>query len=144
MTIDFMNFTPWESFFGGTLIGFAALLLMLSKGRIMGVSGILSGIIKRDIKSDWLWRIFFILGAMFGPFLLIFITNNEIPYKPVAGGILFLVAAFLVGIGTSLGSGCTSGHGICGLSLMSKRSFFSVLTFIFTGVITVLILEIIS
>jgi len=141
MIIDLVNFTPLQSFVGGVLIGLAALLLMLTKGRIMGASGILAGLITEDFRRDWLWRIFFIFGCLIGPFLLITISNHEIVYEPVASGIIFYIAAFLVGFGSAMGSGCTSGHGICGLSLLSKRSIISVITFVTAGMITVYIIK---
>jgi len=141
MIIDLVNFTPLQSFVGGVLIGLAALLLMLTKGRIMGASGILAGLITEDFRRDWLWRIFFIFGCLIGPVLLITISNHEIVYEPVASGIIFYIAAFLVGFGSAMGSGCTSGHGICGLSLLSKRSIISVITFVTAGMITVYIIK---
>lgn len=144
MIIDFINFTPVQSFLGGVLIGLAALLLMLTNGRIMGASGILVGLITKDFRSDWLWRIFFIFGCLVGPILLIIIFNYEIVYNPVVNDSIFYIAAFLVGFGSALGSGCTSGHGICGLSLLSKRSLTSVLTFVTAGVITVYVIKLIG
>ena len=144
MIIDLINFTPVQSFTGGALIGFAAFILMLTKGRIMGASGILGGLITKDFRSDWLWRVFFILGCLIGPVILITAFNYEIAYKPVATGIIFYIAAFLVGFGSAMGSGCTSGHGICGLSLLSKRSLLSVITFVIAGVVTVYIIKLLG
>jgi uncharacterized membrane protein YedE/YeeE len=144
MIIDLINFTPVQSFMGGALIGFAAFLLMLTKGRIMGASGILGGLITKDFRSDWYWRIFFIIGCLIGPVILITVFNYEIAYKPVATGIIFYIAAFLVGFGSAMGSGCTSGHGICGLSLLSKRSLISVMTFVIAGFVTVYIIKLLG
>lgn len=144
MIIDLVNFTPVQSFVGGSLIGLAAFLLMLTKGRVMGASGILTGLITKDFRSDWLWRIFFITGCLIGPVLLITLFNHEIIYKPVSSGLFFFIAAFLVGFGSAMGSGCTSGHGICGLSLLSKRSLISVITFLIAGVVTVYIIKLLG
>jgi uncharacterized membrane protein YedE/YeeE len=144
MTIDFINFTPFFSLIGGIFIGIAALLMMVSKGRIMGVSGILSGLITMERKADWMWRISFIIGTIFGPFLLIFLFAKPIEYQAVSGGIIFWVAGVLVGIGSALGSGCTSGHGICGLARFSKRSFFAVAIFMATAISTVFIMQLIK
>lgn len=144
MIIDLINFTPVQSFMGGALIGFAAFLLMLTKGRIMGASGILGGLITKDFRNDWYWRIFFITGCLIGPVILITAFNYEIAYKPVATGIIFYIAAFLVGFGSAMGSGCTSGHGICGLSLLSKRSLISVMTFVIAGFVTVYIIKLLG
>jgi len=144
MIIDLINFTPVQSFMGGALIGFAAFLLMLTKGRIMGASGILGGLITKDFRSDWYWRIFFIIGCLIGPVILITVFNYEIAYKPVATGIIFYIAAFLVGFGSAMGSGCTSGHGICGLSLLSRRSLISVMTFVIAGFVTVYIIKLLG
>ena len=139
-TIDWINFTPYASFFGGILIGLSALLLMLSQGKIMGASGIISGLIMNPINIVN-WRLMFVIGAVAGPLMLIKLTNKVIEYDPVSSGYLYILAAFFVGFGTSIGSGCTSGHGICGISLLSKRSLIAVTTFLVTGIITVFFLN---
>ena len=141
MTIDLINFTPVQSFTGGVFIGIAALILMLANGRIMGASGIISGLISNDTKNGWIWRLLFILGTMAGPLILLLIINKEMDYVPVSKDLVFYLAALLVGFGSALGSGCTSGHGICGLALFSRRSFASVMIFVSTGILTVLVIK---
>ncbi len=143
MTIDFTNFTPMASLIGGLIIGIAALLMMLSKGSVMGVSGILLDLII-ERKVDWIWRISFVIGTIFGPFMLIILFAQSIEYQPVSGGVIFWVAGLLVGIGSALGAGCTSGHGICGLARFSKRSFFAVAVFMSTAILTVFIIQFIK
>lgn len=141
MTINWAEFTPLLSFFGGVLIGAAALFLMLAKGRIMGVSGILSGLLPPSGRFELSWRLAFIFGVIAGPLLLISLDLYSIQAVAVAeGGVLYL-AALLVGLGTAIGSGCTSGHGICGLSRLSLRSFVAVLAFVLSGVVTVFVMR---
>tara|TARA_B100000700_G_scaffold18910_1_gene18573 strand:- start:415 stop:831 length:417 start_codon:yes stop_codon:yes gene_type:complete len=135
MNIDWTSFTPIASLSGGMCIGLAALILMLSLNRIMGVSGILSSFFV--LNESKTWAVFFLIGVFFGPFVFLLITNSDLQMVPVSQGITFYIAAFLIGIGTSIGSGCTSGHGICGLSRLSLRSLTAVLTFLGTGVLSV-------
>ena len=137
MSINWAEFTPVLSSLGGILIGFAALILMLAKGRIMGMSGILSGLLIPSSRAEFSWRFVFVAGVIAGPALLINFDLIKISSTPVASGVLFYVAAFCVGIGAAIGRGCTSGHGICGLSRLSIRSLSAVLTFVTTGIITV-------
>ena len=141
MVINWTEFTPLLSFLGGALIGFAALILMLLKGRIMGMSGILSGLLIPSSSAEFLWRLVFVASVIAGPVLLVTLDLIMIETTPVASGILLYVAAFCVGIGTAIGKGCTSGHGICGLSRLSVRSLYAVFTFVIFGVITVSILR---
>jgi len=141
MSINWAEFTPLLSFLGGALIGFAALILMLLKGRIMGMSGILSGLLIPSSRAEFLWRFVFVASVIAGPALLVTLDLIMIETTPVASGILLYVAAFCVGIGTAIGKGCTSGHGICGLSRLSVRSLYAVFTFVIFGVITVSILR---
>ena len=141
MSINWTEFTPLLSFLGGALIGFAALILMLLKGRIMGMSGILSGLLIPSSSAEFLWRFVFVASVIAGPVLLVTLDLIMIETTPVASGILLYVAAFCVGIGTAIGKGCTSGHGICGLSRLSVRSLYAVFTFVIFGVITVSILR---
>ena len=139
MQINWTEFTPVLSLAGGMLIGAAALLLMMANGRVMGVSGILGGLLgSSDTKG---WRLAFLVGAVAAPLLLVQTGVFEINVQPVASGILLYGAAFLVGLGTAVGSGCTSGHGICGLSRLSLRSVAAVCTFMVTAMITVFVLR---
>lgn len=142
MTIDFDHFTPWMSLSGGILIGLAALILMAMNGRIMGISGILGGLVNSATSSqDRPWRLAFIIGTIIGPFIVMMITGTSLAIRPVAGGVLLMTAGLLVGLGTSIGSGCTSGHGICGLARLSTRSLAAVMLFMTSAIITVAIMR---
>ena len=135
MQINWAEFTPILSLLGGMLIGGAALLLMLANGRVMGVSSILGGLLgEAELKN---WRLAFIAGAILAPIFLVQSGLYNIPVQRVANGATLYIAAFLVGLGTAIGTGCTSGHGICGLSRLSARSFVAVAIFITTAIITV-------
>ena len=137
MQINWAEFTPVLSLLGGMLIGGAALLLMLANGRVMGVSSILGGLLGKAEPKNW--RLAFIAGAILAPVLIVQSGLYDIPVQRVANGATLYIAAFLVGLGTAIGSGCTSGHGICGLSRLSARSFVAVAIFITTATITVYI-----
>lgn len=134
MTIDLSHFTPLSSVSGGVLIGTAAILLILFCGRIAGISGILAGMLDKKSRAEG-WRIAFLAGLIGSPLLygLVF----PLPAIHVdTGWPMIIIAGLLVGIGTRLGSGCTSGHGVCGLSRFSGRSLVATLTFMATGMIT--------
>ena len=139
MEIAWAEFTPVASFGGGAMIGVAALFLMLLNGRIMGMSGILSGLLVK--LPDWPWRLAFVIGVIAGPFIFMAVTGAQIERQTVLVGPLVYVAAFLVGLGTAVGSGCTSGHGICGLLRLSLRSFVAIMAFMVSAVITVLLVQ---
>ena len=141
MTIDFASFTPMASLVGGVMIGVAALLLMLLHGRVMGISGILGGIVRPAARDDVPWRLLFVVGALLGPLAVIYLVGRPVDVVPVASGLVLPVAGFLVGLGTAIGSGCTSGHGICGLARLSMRSAAAVGMFMITAVITVYIVR---
>jgi len=135
MTIDWAHFTPLWSSLGGLLVGLAASIFILFHGRIMGVSGILGGLI-RPLKGDIAWRIIFLSGLIFAPIgaqVLGLMPAVEINASPIQ----LIIAGLLVGFGTNLGSGCTSGHGVCGIARLSPRSITATLTFMATGVMTV-------
>ena len=137
MTIDWANFTPWSSLAGGVLIGFATAMFLLLNGRIAGISGILGGLLQ-PIKGDIGWRVAFITGLIFSP--IAFSIAAPLPEVQIdAGTASLIMAGLLVGIGTRYGSGCTSGHGVCGLSRLSPRSMVATALFILTGFITVFI-----
>ena len=121
------------------MIGVAALFLMLLNGRVMGMSGILSGLLAK--RPDWAWRLSFVIGVIVGPLLFIGLTGAPVERQAVMSGPLLYVAAFLVGLGTAVGSGCTSGHGICGLSRFSLRSLAAVMAFMVSAVITVALIR---
>ncbi|MBU75204.1 MAG: YeeE/YedE family protein [Rhodospirillaceae bacterium] len=141
MTIDFASFTPVASLVGGVMIGVAALLLMLLHGRVMGISGILGGIVRPAARDDVPWRLLFVAGALAGPLAVIYLVGRPVDVVPVASGLVLPVAGFLVGLGTAIGSGCTSGHGICGLARLSIRSAAAVGMFMITAVFTVYIVR---
>ena len=137
MTIDWNNFTPWASLAGGLLIGLAAVLFLMFNGRIAGVSGIVGGLLNFN-RGDISWRIAFVAGLVLSPLALVLVSpmpkvqiNTSYP--------LLIVAGLLVGIGTRYGSGCTSGHGVCGLSRRSPRSIVATIAFMLAGFITVYI-----
>ena len=140
------NFTPVSAILGGLLIGLSASILWVANGRLSGVSGIAGGIYPFH-RGDTLWRVVFIvavplggwIGFMVGPSLLSEIppTLPAFPLAPLLAG----VAGLLVGIGTRLGRGCTSGHGICGMGRLSKRSAVAVVTFMATAVVTVFVVR---
>ena len=136
MTIDWTSFTPGPALAGGILLGVAAALYVLINGRILGISGILGGLIGPK-PSDWLWRASFVLGlltaSLWGKFVFQLNTTAVID----ADYITLIVAGLLVGFGARYGSGCTSGHGICGLSRLSPRSLLATLTFMGWGFLVV-------
>ena len=139
MTIDWANFTPLHSLLGGLLIGLAAAILIIFNGRIAGVSGIVSGLIWNNIRDSF-WRVSFILGLVISP--LIFSLASPLPSIENHSNLLLLAfAGLLVGIGTSYGAGCTSGHGVCGISRLSLRSLVATLLFMSSGFVTVFIVK---
>ena len=120
MTLDWNAFTPWPALAGGLLIGLAAAMFVLLNGRIAGISGILGGLL-RPMRGDTGWRVAFIAGLVGAPWA--YAAFSALPPVRVDAGYGLLVAAgLLVGIGTRYGAGCTSGHGVCGLSRLSPRS----------------------
>lgn len=142
MTIAFDQFTPLASLLGGVLIGLAALFLMATNGRVMGVSGILGGLFATgNSKDNIIWRLTFLVGTVLGPLVLITITGEPVASTQVAEGGLLLAAGLIVGMGTAIGSGCTSGHGICGLAFLSLRSLVAVMTFMATAFVTVFLIR---
>jgi uncharacterized membrane protein YedE/YeeE len=135
MTIDWSHFTPWASLAGGLLIGLAAALFLLLNGRIAGISGILGGLLK-PTRGDIAWRIAFVGGLVIAS--QVYSLVAPLPKVQVeASDAVLLIAGLLVGVGTRYGSGCTSGHGICGLSRRSPRSVVATLAFMFAGFVAV-------
>jgi len=142
MTIDWIHFTPWLSLGGGILLGLASGAFILVNGRILGISGILGGLLVPRL-GDVGWRIAFLLGMAASPFvasLLLPVDYLEAP-RIEAGYIAIAVAGLLVGFGTRYGSGCTSGHGVCGLSRLSLRSLVATLTFMGLGFLVVYVMR---
>ena len=139
MLIDWQNFTPWSALAGGAVIGLAAALLVLFNGRIAGISGIIGGLI-RPKTGDINWRLAFMLGLIAAPIVWQFFTplpNIQIDTSYT----LLAIAGLITGIGTRYGSGCTSGHGICGISRVSPRSIIATLAFMGTGFVTVYLMR---
>ena len=136
ININWLNFTPIESFAGGLLIGCSAILLMLSSGKIMGVSGLLTNIFFEKNNNHKYDLILFFIFLLIGPILYIYFLG-DFNSVSVANPSILVVAGLLVGIGTSIGNGCTSGHGICGLSRFSFRSLVATITFVGSGILTV-------
>lgn len=134
------NFTPYSALLGGSLIGLSAAILLLFNGRIAGISSIMNGVFKSP-KHEVSWRSAFLAGLILGALLFQWIAPDFI--TPRQGYPLGLVAigGFLVGVGTRLGSGCTSGHGICGIANLSLRSIYATLSFMATGFITVFLIR---
>jgi uncharacterized membrane protein YedE/YeeE len=142
MTIDFTHFTPWLSLGGGLLIGLASAVFILLNGRILGISGILGGMLAPR-AGDIGWRIAFLLGMAAAPIVLALLVPLDFIRAPTidASYPVIALAGLLVGFGTRYGSGCTSGHGVCGLSRLSPRSLISTLTFMAVGFFVVFILR---
>ncbi len=130
------NFTPVTALLGGLLIGVAATLSLWANGRIAGISGIVSAAITTD-QGDRAWRVLFLLGMLCGALVFALVRGEAAELDLQVGPILTVAAGLLVGFGTRLGSGCTSGHGICGLARFSRRSFTATLVFMVTAMITV-------
>ena len=139
MTIDWAHFTPWASLLGGLLIGLATALLLLLSGRIAGISGIVGGLL-RPGKGDVAWRIAFVAELLAAP--LVFSLAAPLPTVVIDAGTATLIAAgLLVGLGTRYGSGCTSGHGVSGLSRGSPRSIVATVSFMAAGFLTVFLVR---
>jgi uncharacterized protein len=135
MTLDWLHFTPLASLGGGLLIGLAAVVFVLFNGRIAGISGILGGLLSMP-KGDSLWRLAFLGGLVGSP--LVFSLFHPLPEVRITAGSGTLIAAgLLVGLGTRYGAGCTSGHGVCGLSRRSPRSLAATAFFMAAGFATV-------
>lgn len=135
--IDWVHFTYWPSLVGGLLLGGAAAMLLLLTGKVAGISGILGALLRPKAKDRW-WRIAFILGLASSP--LIYQLFASLPIVQVeADTPTLIVAGLLVGLGTRYGSGCTSGHGVCGLSRLSLRSLVATVAFMLSGFVTVFI-----
>ena len=139
MTLDLAHFTPWESLAGGLLLGLAAAMFVLLNGRVVGISGIIGGLV-RPRAGDAGWRLAFLAGMLVAP------TAWSL-FEPAAAArieaspALLVAAGLLVGWGARFGSGCTSGHGVCGLSRLSPRSLVATLAFMGTGFLAVFVLR---
>lgn len=139
MNIDWTHFTPWASLAGGILIGAAAAMLVLLNGRIAGISGIVGGLLAPR-RGESAWRLAFVAGLFAAP--LVVQLFGAIPAPRIDAGFgALVVAGLLVGVGTSYGSGCTSGHGVCGLSRLSPRSLAATAAFMAAGFATVFVVR---
>lgn len=134
-------FTPLQSLGGGALIGVAAVFLMATMGRIMGATGILAGLVQPASMSDWSWRAAVFLGMISGPFVVLLITGQypavQVPISPP----MMIIGGLIVGLGVTFSSGCTSGHGVCGMARLSPRSIAATITFMIATGITVFVVR---
>lgn len=139
MQIDWNNFTPWAALAGGMLIGLSAAVFVLFNGRIAGISGILGGLLEWP-KGDIAWRVAFLAGLIGAP--LVYGAVLTLPEVRIDADFpTLIIAGLLVGVGTRYGSGCTSGHGVCGLSRMSPRSLVATVAFMLAGFATVFVVR---
>ena len=133
--MNIVNFTPQSAFLGGIIIGLAVIIFFIGNGRLAGISGIVnSTLVSKQNRTD---NFLFIAGLVLGPVFYIFFTKNNIPFLITSSLPIIIIAGLLVGIGTKVGKGCTSGHGICGISLLSLRSIIATIIFMITAIITV-------
>ena len=139
MQIDWNHFTPWTALAGGLLLGLAAALFILVNGRILGISGIVGGLL-RPKAGDTGWRVAFVLGMLAAPAFYAGVVGPVTATVDAGWGTLVL-AGLLVGVGTRYGAGCTSGHGVCGLSRLSPRSLVATLVFMGAGFVCVFIVR---
>lgn len=135
------SFTPLSATLGGLLIGAGAVLLMAANGRIAGVSGIFGGLLPPRPARDWAWRLAFVAGLAAGAFAAALTAGGEPAMRFTVGLPAIALAGLLVGLGTSVGSGCTSGHGVCGLARLSVRSLAAVAAFMATGALVVFVVR---
>ncbi len=137
MTIDWIHFTPWTALTGGMIVGLAAAMFALLNGRIAGISGILGGLLSAH-KGDIAWRTAFVGGLIIAPVVYSLFAN--LPARQFdADYLTLIIAGLIVGVGTRYGSGCTSGHGVCGLSRFSLRALVATLSFMGAGFVTVFV-----
>jgi uncharacterized membrane protein YedE/YeeE len=131
-------FTPLAALAGGTLIGLSAVLLMATQGRIAGMTGILAGILP-PVPADWGWRVAFLAGAIGAPALAVAVGAVEIPVEVPVSTLALVIGGAVVGVGVTYGSGCTSGHGVCGIARLSPRSLVATGVFMVAAVVTVFV-----
>ncbi|EJI6687129.1 TPA: YeeE/YedE family protein [Vibrio parahaemolyticus] len=134
-----LNVIPWESLFGGILLGISATILLLVNGKIAGISGIMNGIMSPK-KGDYSWRLLFAVGMIAGGLISVLMLGVAVPSTANLSLGMVIAAGLLVGIGTRLGNGCTSGHGICGMGRLSKRSIVATCVFMAVAGLTVFVL----
>jgi len=139
--MNIINFTPIPAFVGGILIGLAVIIFLVGNGRLAGISGIVDNLFFS--KNNRLDNILFIIGVILGPIIYQTVTKSIIPFSITTSIPVVILGGIFVGVGTKIGSGCTSGHGICGISRFSIRSIVATLVFLTTGILTVLVMRII-
>ena len=133
--MNIVNFTPQSAFVGGIIIGLAVIIFFIGNGRLAGVSGIVNDtLVSKQNRTD---NFLFVVGLVLGPIFYTFLTKINIPFLITSSLPIIISAGLLVGIGTKIGSGCTSGHGICGISRLSLRSITATIIFMITAIITV-------
>ena len=141
MNIDWSAFTPWPALIGGVLIGISAAIFVLVNGRIAGVSGIAARLFPPYEDRELAGRLAFVAGLIAAPLLVRLVTGSLPPQTIAAATPVLIVAGLLTGFGAVWGSGCTSGHGVCGLSRLSVRSLVATITFMAAGVATVFVMR---
>ena len=134
------NFTPVESLVGGIVIGIAALVLLRFYGRIAGISGVFGGLFPFN-TGETLWRMVFLAGLVTGGVILSFLHTDAVTFELAYSNPALILAGLLVGVGSRMGNGCTSGHGICGLGRLAPRSMVAVLTFMATGILAAIVVH---
>ena len=133
--MNIVNFTPQSAFLGGIIIGLAVIIFFVGNGRLAGISGIVNDtLVSKQNRTD---NFLFVVGLVLGPIFYTFLTKINIPFLITSSLPIIISAGLLVGIGTKIGSGCTSGHGICGISRLSLRSITATIIFMITAIITV-------
>ena len=140
--IDVINFTPYSSLIGGLIIGFAVVLFFITTGRLAGISGIVSSTLEKN--ENKFSNLLFIIGLVLGPLVFIFFSKNDVVFKMTSSIPLIILGGLLVGLGTKIGRGCTSGHGICGISRFSMRSIVATIIFMIFAMITVFFLQLLE
>ena len=140
--IDVINFTPYSSLIGGLIIGVAVVLFFITTGRLAGISGIVSSTLEKN--ENKFSNLLFIIGLVLGPLVFIFFSQNDVVFKMTSSIPLIIIGGLLVGAGTKIGRGCTSGHGICGISRFSMRSILATIIFMIFAMITVFFLQLLE
>ena len=140
--IDVINFTPYSSLIGGLIIGVAVVLFFITTGRLAGISGIVSSTLEKN--ENKFSNLLFIIGLVLGPLVFIFFSQNDVVFKMTSSIPLIIVGGLLVGVGTKIGRGCTSGHGICGISRFSMRSILATIIFMIFAMFTVFFLQLLE
>lgn len=135
------SFTPISSLIGGILIGLSVTVMLLFHGRVTGITGIMVGATFGRVAGDWLWRALFLAGLLAGGVVMGLVAPESLTALGSRRHGALLIAGLLVGFGTRLGNGCTSGHGVCGISRFSSRSMVATVSFMVTGMLTVLVIQ---